>query len=92
MLSRFVRSASVGWSEGSFAERSLPTQLWKRQASEPTNPFPKALQTILHDSKTTSILPWQAAKKYKLDAPSACKLAEVLECRDDPDTDLRPDS
>lgn len=31
----------------------------------------------------------KAAKKYKLDAPSACKLAEVLECRDDPDTDLR---
>lgn len=33
----------------------------------------------------------QAAKKYKLDAPSACKLAEVLECRDDPDADLKPD-
>ncbi|CAK8986270.1 Uncharacterized protein SCF082_LOCUS484 [Durusdinium trenchii] len=31
----------------------------------------------------------KAAKKYKLDAPSACKLAEVLECRDDPDADLR---
>lgn len=32
---------------------------------------------------------YEAAKKYKLDAPSACKLAEVLECRDDPETDLR---
>ncbi|OLQ05047.1 hypothetical protein AK812_SmicGene11780 [Symbiodinium microadriaticum] len=31
----------------------------------------------------------KAAKKYKLDAPSACKLAEVLECREDPDADLR---
>jgi len=31
----------------------------------------------------------KAAKKYKLDAPSACKLAEVLECRDDPDADLK---
>lgn len=31
----------------------------------------------------------KAAKKYKLDAPSACKLAEVLESRDDPDSDLR---
>merc|ERR1740121_3293844 len=29
------------------------------------------------------------AKKYKLDAPSACKLAEVLESRDQPDIDLR---
>merc|ERR1719356_1177104 len=29
------------------------------------------------------------AKKYKLDAPSACKLAEVLETRKDPDDDLR---
>merc|ERR1740123_2755695 len=29
------------------------------------------------------------AKKYKLDAPSACKLAEILESRSDPDTDLR---
>jgi len=31
----------------------------------------------------------KAAKKYKLDAPSACKLAEVLEGRKDPDEDLR---
>lgn len=31
----------------------------------------------------------KAAKKYKLDAPSACKLAEVLETRKDPDDDLR---
>jgi len=31
----------------------------------------------------------KAAKKYKLDAPSACKLAEVLEGRKDPDDDLR---
>ncbi|CAE7283725.1 unnamed protein product [Symbiodinium pilosum] len=31
----------------------------------------------------------KAAKKYKLDAPSACKLAEVLESREDPDADLR---
>merc|ERR1719221_1240827 len=31
----------------------------------------------------------KAAKKYGLDAPSACKLAEVLESRDDPDEDLR---
>merc|ERR1740121_3565767 len=31
----------------------------------------------------------KAAKKYKLDAPSACKLAEVLESRKDPDDDLR---
>jgi len=31
----------------------------------------------------------KAAKKYKLDAPSACKLAEVLESRKDPDEDLR---
>jgi hypothetical protein len=31
----------------------------------------------------------KAAKKYKLDAPSACKLAEVLESREDPDDDLR---
>jgi len=31
----------------------------------------------------------KAAKKYKLDAPSACKLAEVLESRSDPDTDLK---
>merc|ERR1712150_187801 len=30
-----------------------------------------------------------AAKKYKLDAPSACKLAEVLESRNDADSDLR---
>merc|ERR1719456_2198876 len=29
------------------------------------------------------------AKMYKLDAPSACKLAEVLEGRKDPDEDLR---
>merc|ERR1719284_2005064 len=29
------------------------------------------------------------AKKYRLDAPSACKLAEVLESRKDPDDDLR---
>merc|ERR1719284_1993857 len=29
------------------------------------------------------------AKKYRLDAPSACKLAEVLETRKDPDDDLR---
>mmetsp|Transcript_15567 Transcript_15567/g.36400 ORF Transcript_15567/g.36400 Transcript_15567/m.36400 type:complete len:419 (-) Transcript_15567:112-1368(-) len=31
----------------------------------------------------------KVAKKYKLDAPSACKLAEVLEGRSDPDGDLR---
>merc|ERR1719336_1136156 len=31
----------------------------------------------------------KVAKKYKLDAPSACKLAEVLESRSDPDNDLR---
>lgn len=31
----------------------------------------------------------KAAKKFKLDAPSACKLAEVLEAREDPDGDLR---
>lgn len=31
----------------------------------------------------------KVAKKYKLDAPSACKLAEVLESRSDPDGDLR---
>jgi len=31
----------------------------------------------------------KAARKYKLDAPSACKLAEVLESREDPDEDLR---
>merc|ERR1719460_2859242 len=31
----------------------------------------------------------KAAKKYKLDAPSACKLAEVLESRKDPEDDLR---
>merc|ERR1719510_1847635 len=31
----------------------------------------------------------KAAKKYRLDAPSACKLAEVLESRSDPDSDLR---
>merc|ERR1719382_175692 len=31
----------------------------------------------------------KAAKKFKLDAPSACKLAEVLETRKDPDDDLR---
>jgi len=31
----------------------------------------------------------KVAKKYKLDAPSACKLAEVLESRNDPDNDLR---
>lgn len=29
------------------------------------------------------------SRKYKLDAPSACKLAEVLESRNDPDNDLR---
>mmetsp|Transcript_29666 Transcript_29666/g.81661 ORF Transcript_29666/g.81661 Transcript_29666/m.81661 type:complete len:420 (-) Transcript_29666:2-1261(-) len=31
----------------------------------------------------------KVAKKYKLDAPSACKLAEVLEGRSDPEGDLR---
>merc|ERR1719510_1153989 len=31
----------------------------------------------------------KVAKKYKLDAPSACKLAEVLESRPDPDVDLK---
>lgn len=31
----------------------------------------------------------KAAKKYKLDAPSACKLAEVLETRKEPENDLR---
>ncbi|CAE8643003.1 unnamed protein product [Polarella glacialis] len=31
----------------------------------------------------------KAAKKYKLDAPSACKLAEALEQREDGDSDLR---
>lgn len=31
----------------------------------------------------------KVAKKYRLDAPSACKLAEVLESRSDPDSDLR---
>merc|ERR1719162_203716 len=31
----------------------------------------------------------KAAKKYKLDAPSSCKLAEVLEGRKDPEDDLR---
>merc|ERR1719382_1638065 len=31
----------------------------------------------------------KAAKKYKLDAPSACKLAEVLESRQDSHTDLK---
>merc|ERR1719336_1761122 len=31
----------------------------------------------------------KVAKKYKLDAPSACKLAEVLESRNDPDNDLK---
>merc|ERR1719464_2104903 len=31
----------------------------------------------------------KVAKKYKLDAPSACKLAEVLESRNDPDVDLK---
>mmetsp|Transcript_103121 Transcript_103121/g.204813 ORF Transcript_103121/g.204813 Transcript_103121/m.204813 type:complete len:393 (+) Transcript_103121:92-1270(+) len=31
----------------------------------------------------------KVAKKYRLDAPSACKLAEVLESRSDPDGDLR---
>merc|ERR1719162_1955025 len=31
----------------------------------------------------------KAAKKYKLDAPSACKLAEVLETRKEPEDDLR---
>lgn len=30
----------------------------------------------------------KAAKKFKLDAPSACKLAESLETREDPDGDL----
>merc|ERR1740121_1064768 len=29
------------------------------------------------------------AKKFRLDAPSACKLAEVLETRKDPDDDLK---
>merc|ERR1719361_1247503 len=29
------------------------------------------------------------ARKYKLDAPSACKLAEVLESREDPVLDLK---
>lgn len=31
----------------------------------------------------------RVAKMYKLDAPSACKLAEILETRKDPDDDLR---
>merc|ERR1719162_1182987 len=31
----------------------------------------------------------KAAKRYKLDAPSACKLAEVLEGRKDADDDLK---
>eukprot|EP00931_Biecheleriopsis_adriatica_P073577 TRINITY_DN47838_c0_g1_i1.p1 TRINITY_DN47838_c0_g1~~TRINITY_DN47838_c0_g1_i1.p1 ORF type:complete len:481 (+),score=92.71 TRINITY_DN47838_c0_g1_i1:54-1445(+) len=31
----------------------------------------------------------KAAKKFKLDAPSACKLAEVLENREDPEGDLK---
>lgn len=30
----------------------------------------------------------KAAKKYNLDPPSACKLADALEQRDDPDTDM----
>merc|ERR1719487_2479356 len=31
----------------------------------------------------------KAAKRYKLDNPAACKLADALESRDDPEDDLR---
>merc|ERR1712066_484679 len=31
----------------------------------------------------------KAAKKFRLDPPSACKLAEALEGRDDPDEDMK---
>merc|ERR1719510_1190891 len=44
---------------------------------------------VFNGTKTPNPDVEKAAKKYKLDAPSACKLAEVLESRKDPDDDLR---
>lgn len=44
---------------------------------------------VFRGVKTPNPAVEKAAKKYKLDAPSACKLAEVLEGREDPDEDLR---
>jgi hypothetical protein len=44
---------------------------------------------IFNGCKTPNPDVEKAAKKFKLDAPSACKLAEVLESREDPDDDLR---
>jgi len=40
---------------------------------------------VFRGTLTPSVDVEKAAKKYKLDAPSACKLAEVLEQRQDPD-------
>jgi len=44
---------------------------------------------VFNGTKTPNPDVERVAKKYKLDAPSACKLAEVLESRNDPDSDLK---
>jgi len=44
---------------------------------------------IFNGTKTPNPDVERIARKYKLDAPSACKLAEVLESRSDPLIDLR---
>merc|ERR1719378_590116 len=44
---------------------------------------------VFRGTQTPNPLVEKTAKKYKLDAPSACKLAEVLDNRDDPEADLR---
>jgi len=44
---------------------------------------------VFNGTRTPNPAVEQVAKKYKLDAPSACKLAEVLESRDDEYGDLK---
>merc|ERR1719492_81799 len=44
---------------------------------------------VFNGTKTPNPDVERVAKKYKLDAPSACKLAEVLESRPDPLIDLK---
>eukprot|EP00419_Tripos_fusus_P002197 CAMPEP_0172686704 /NCGR_PEP_ID=MMETSP1074-20121228/21125_1 /TAXON_ID=2916 /ORGANISM="Ceratium fusus, Strain PA161109" /LENGTH=414 /DNA_ID=CAMNT_0013506049 /DNA_START=8 /DNA_END=1250 /DNA_ORIENTATION=- len=44
---------------------------------------------VFNGTRTPNADVEKIAKKYKLDAPSACKLAEVLESRNDPEVDLK---
>merc|ERR1719412_1766553 len=44
---------------------------------------------VFNGTRTPNADVEKIAKKYKLDAPSACKLAEVLESRNVPEVDLK---